>query len=146
MCVCVPASFFTQLLNLNRHSLFPIGSSRGHPLSWPVPSLRAARSQRTSDGAVQPSGERGRYCAASAWPAGWRRRLLLSSPAFASAALSGCARELGFDKRLHQGAAGGSRRVSARGRQRRRRANNFGRVRPEVFLQKNKLVGRKSNT
>lgn len=100
-------SSFTPLLNLNRPSLFPAGSSGGHLLSRPIPSFLRCRSQRTSDAAVQPGGERGRYCAASAQPAGWKRHPLLSTPAFAAAALSGSAQELGFDKHLHQGAVGG---------------------------------------
>lgn len=64
--------------------------------------------QQTSEGAVQPSGERSRYCAASALQAG-RRSPLLSSPAFAAAAASLCgsARELGFDSGLGQGSVGG---------------------------------------
>lgn len=97
------------------------------------------RWQQTSEGAVQPSGERSRCCAASARQAGWRRRRLLSSPAFAAAAASLCGsgRERGFDYRLGQGAVRGG--GSTRGREGIRSADNFGRARREVFLKK-KLV------
>lgn len=92
--------------------------------------------QQTSEGAVQPSGECSRYCAASARQAGWRRRPLLSSPAFAAAtaSLCGSGRELGFDNRLSQGAVRGG--GSTRGREGIRSANNFGWARREVFPKK----------
>lgn len=138
---CVCAHFLLHTAPKSESPFFISNQIEQRPPAGTARSFSpSGRSHRTSDGGVQPCSERGRYCAAGARPAGWRRRLLLSLPAFAAAALSGSARELRFDKHLYQGAVGGSRRVNTRGRESRRRANNFGRARPEVFLQKNKLV------
>lgn len=133
---CALASSFTLLLNLNHPSLFPARSSGSHLLSRLVPSFRAAvrskhqtvPSNRAASAAVIVRRAPGQQGGGDV-----RFYLHLPSPPLFSVGVRQNSALISVSTKVLWG---GRRSVSTRGRKSRRRANKFGRARPEVFLQK----------